>query len=186
MDELIKSQLFQNPVVKSSFNELVSSIQLSDISKEELNKIGTELQESTRAYVKRSLKVFRDDPNKNAVVWQNYLDNFSDKGSIDSVFNKLDDMCENESDEVIPDEVIITTNKPVLATQLQDIVYIGDRKVEFYRYFNTLYIVDPEQSDQVAHFTIEDLPHGDGTHELPSSDNEEEYIQYSLPGESEK
>lgn len=126
------------------------------------------MQESTRSWVKQSLKVLRDDPNKNSVVLQNYLDNFSDKSSIDSVFSKLDDMCENESEEVIPDEVIITTNKPEMATQLQDIVYIGDRKVEFYRYFNTLYIIDPQRSEQVEHFTIEELPHGDGVPQLPS------------------
>ena len=116
--------------------------------------------------------MLRNDPNKNAVVFQDYLDKISDKGSIDSVFSKLDDMCENESDEVIPDEVIITTNKPEIATQLQDIVYIGDRKVEFYRYFNTLYIIDPESSDQVEHFTIEELPHGDGVPQLSSSENQ--------------
>lgn len=116
--------------------------------------------------------MLRDDPNKNAVVFQDYLDKISDKGSIDSVFSKLDDMCENESDEVIPDEVIITTNKPEMATQLQDIVYIGDRKVEFYRYFNTLYIIDPQSNDYVEHYTIEELPHGDGVPQLPSSEKQ--------------
>lgn len=127
--------------------------------------------------------MLRDDPNKNAVVFQDYLDKISDKGSIDSVFSKLDDMCENESDEVIPDEVIITTNKPEMATQLQDIVYIGDRKVEFYRYFNTLYIIDPQSSDQVEHYTIEELPHGDGVPQLPSSEKQYEESNYAgLPG----
>lgn len=53
--------------------------------------------------------------------------------------------------------------------KLQDIVYIGDRKVEFYRYDNTLYIVDPEGYSGATYFTIDDLPTTESVPELPTN-----------------
>jgi hypothetical protein len=100
--------------------------------------------------VRQSLKLLQDDPNQKSAILQSYLNKISDYHSLGSEFSILGqnvDTCLNEEDEVIPEEVVITQNLPegsiLLDGLLQDIVYIGDREVEFYRYGKTLYIVDP-------------------------------------------
>lgn len=63
-------------------------------------------------------------------------------------------------------------------------MYIGDRKIEFFRHRNTLYIIDPYAGeDGVTYFTIDDVPLSDGIPQLPAANKDFEHL--GLPGSFE-